>query len=56
MRFLGHFGDDLRVKRHAAFVPANFCQQPVIESFSSTKPATGKIKAYARHENEVQLV
>ncbi len=56
MRFLGHLGDDLRVKRHAAFVPANFGQQPVIEPLSSTKPATSKIKSYARHENEVQLV
>ena len=43
MRFLGHFSNDLRVKGHAAFMPANFSQQPVIESFAPTKPATGKI-------------
>ena len=56
MWFLGHFPNELRVKGHAAFVPANFGQQPIIESFASTKPATGKIKGYARRENEVQLV
>jgi hypothetical protein len=56
MRFLGHLRDDLDVERHAAFVSANLGQQPVIEPFSPSEPATGKIEGYARHENEVQLV
>ena len=56
MWFLGHFHDELRIKRNATFVPANFRQQAIVETFSATEPATGKIKAYARHKNEVQLL
>ena len=56
MRFLGHFGDDLRIERHAAFMPANPGQQPVVKAFAPTQPPTFKIKSYARYEYEVQLV
>jgi hypothetical protein len=56
MRFLGHLSDDLFIKRHAALVPANLGQQSVIEPFTPTEPATGKIEGYARHKNQVQLV
>ena len=56
MRFLGQFGDELSVKRHAALVPANLGQQSVIKPLPPTQPATGKIESYARHKNQVQLV
>jgi len=56
MQFLGHFGDDLGVERHAALVPGNLSQQSVIKPFSPTEPATGNVEGYARHERQVQLV
>ena len=56
MGFLGNFGDDLHVKRHATLVPANLGQQSVIEPFTPPEPATGKIEGYSRHKDQVQLV
>ena len=56
MRLLGHLRDDLLMERHAALVPGNLSQQSVVEPLPSTKPATGKIKGYARDKNQVQLV
>jgi hypothetical protein len=56
MRFLGQLGDELFLERHAALVPANPGQQPVIKPFAPTEPATGKIEGYPRHKEQVQLV
>jgi hypothetical protein len=56
MRFLGQLRDKLFLERHAALVPANPRQQPVIKPFAPTEPATGKIEGYSRYKDQVQLV
>ncbi len=47
---------DLLVESDPAFDPADLGQQPVIETLAPAEPVARRIKAYPRHQHQVQLL